>query len=100
MCLTEIDNFDRVIPDDAGKLLTKTEELGVFDNYLILHYDKKKGANPFYTEKEPKPKDPILFGVIRSSDKLYFIADWIDEFCDLTYKDILKAGCDFKLKKP
>lgn len=101
LCLTEIDNFDRVIPDEPAKLLEKAENLKVFDNYFILHYDKKKGANPFYTEKEkPKPKDPILFGVIQGSDKLYFIADWIDEFCDLTYKDILKNGTDYKLKKP
>lgn len=103
LCLTEIDNFDRVIPDAAADLLSKAEQLAVFDNYLILHYDQNKAKNPFLTEKErpkPKPRDPILFGVIQNSDKFYFIADWIDEFCDLTYKDILKDGKDFKLKKP
>ena len=100
LCLTEIENFDRVIPDEVSKRLATAEELAVFDNYYILHYDPKKGANPYYTEKEPKPKDPVLFGVIRGSDKLYFIADWIDEFCSLTYKEILKHSCDYTIKKP
>ena len=34
-------------------------------------------------EKEIK-KDPILFGVIKKSRKLYYVADWKDEVCDLT----------------
>lgn len=40
------------------------------------------------TKKTEQKRDPILFGVIRGSDKLYFIADWIDEYCDLTFEKI------------
>jgi hypothetical protein len=29
-------------------------------------------------------KDPILFGVIRGSRKLYYLGSWEDEYCDLT----------------
>ena len=99
LCLHEIEEFDRVIPDQVMDKFNEAEKLKVFDNYLILHYDPKKADNPYYTkEKAPKPRDPIMFGVIRNSDKMYFVADWIDEYCGLTYKEILSAGKDFKLK--
>ena len=36
-----------------------------------------------------KAKDPILFGVIAGSNKLYYIDDWIDEYCDLRFENIV-----------
>jgi len=44
------------------------------------------------TEKEKeKAKDPILFGVMKNSRNLYFIADWEDEYCDLTLSKMLNV---------
>ena len=41
------------------------------------------------TKKEAKAKrDPILFGMINHSDKLYYIDSWVDELCDLTIETI------------
>lgn len=96
LCLTEIENFERVIPENVLVKFDAAEATRVFDNYLILYYDPSKIDNRYYTEE----KDPILFGVIKGSDKLYFIADWVDEYCNLTYKDILdsKKAVDYKLK--
>ena len=34
---------------------------------------------------------PILFGLIRGSDKLYFIGDWIDDICDLTFDELIEV---------
>ena len=34
--------------------------------------------------EEAKRKDPILFGVLAGSRKLYYITDWVDEYCDLS----------------
>lgn len=31
----------------------------------------------------------IIFGVIASSKKLYYITDWIDEYCDLTLEQFV-----------
>lgn len=98
LCLTELEYFDRVIPEDVMQKFDKAEQVGVFDNYYILYHDPKI-ANEKKVYTEEKPKDPIMFGVIRGSNKLYFIADWIDELCNLTYKDILEKGIDYKLKK-
>ena len=81
-------NFARVIPDDVLEKKKRTDELGVFDNYVVLHYDPQGKAWMETEEARRKRKDPILFGVIQGSRKLYFIADWIDEVCDLTLDGI------------
>lgn len=87
--LTWLKNFARVIPDivfDAKKL---ADAKLVFDNYVILHYDPKNNGDKLTKEELEKKKDPILFGVIKNSRKLYYIADWIDEYCDLTLEQIV-----------
>lgn len=84
LSLTYIKNYARPLPQDVVNTINKMNELCVFDNYVILHYDPKGEAYK-ETEKEvAKRKDPILFGVIAGSDKLYYITDWVDETCDLT----------------
>ncbi len=87
--LTWIRNFIRVIPEKATEKKEEANELKVFDNFVILHYDIDKKA---YKEED---KDPILFGVVKGSRKLYYIADWIDEYCDLTLEQFIdKFGND------
>jgi hypothetical protein len=69
---------------DVIEKIAKASELEVFDNYVIVHYDPK-GKNRQDTAKEEyKKRDPIVFGVIAGSNKLYYITDWIDDYCDLT----------------
>jgi len=85
-----IKNFTRVIPSDVIEMKKKADALEVFDNYVILHYDPVgDGESETKDEKEEREKDPILFGVMQNSNKLYFIADWIDEYCDLTLEKLL-----------
>lgn len=31
-----------------------------------------------------------MFGVINGSKKLYYVADWIDEYCDLTLDKVIE----------
>ena len=82
--LTYIKNYMRVIPPEVVEKITKTNALEIFDNYAILHYDPDCLAYSETIEETKKRRDPILFGLIRGSNKLYYITDWIDEFCDLT----------------
>ena len=56
-----------------------------------MHYDPNKEASEM-TEKEVEDKkDPILFGLIQGSDKLYFVGDWIDDVCDLTFDELVEV---------
>jgi hypothetical protein len=89
--LTYIQNFVKLIPNEITELKMKAEELKVFDNYVILHYDYDgKSVDDTKAEKERK-KDPILFGVIKNSKRLYYIGDWIDNYCDLTLDVLIKT---------
>ena len=82
--LSYIQNFGRPIPEDVVKTLAKANQLEVFDNYVVLYYDPKGDIYKETEKQRAKRKDPILFGVISGSNKLYYIGDWIDEYCDLT----------------
>lgn len=99
IALDYISNFARVIPPSVIKKKIEADKLGVFDNYVILHYDPESKSY-MQTEEEKrreveKKKDPILFGVIMGSNKLYFIDDWTDKYCDLTFDIITeKLGAE------
>lgn len=82
--LCYIKNYTRPIPAEVISKVGEMNQLEVFDNFVILHYDPK-GEHKKETKREvAKRKDPIIFGVIAGSHKLYYVADWIDEYCDLT----------------
>lgn len=86
--LTLIKNFAKVIPSDIVDLKKKLDEKELFDNYVVLHYDPNGDAT-ILTEKEKEiKKDPILFGLLQNSRKLYYVGDWKDEYCDLTLEDM------------
>jgi len=88
-----IKNFTRPIPNNFLKIKKKIDDIGIFDNYAIMHYDPdtKSFSETIEEkkEKERKKRDPILFGLIKDSRKLYFIGDWKDEYCDLTLEEFI-----------
>lgn len=96
-----IKNFTRVIPDSVAEKKVWADNLQVFDNYVVLYYDPD-GKSFSLTEYEKAEvdrikKDPILFGVIQGSDKLYYIDSWIDDFCDLTWDQVVEKLSEDKL---
>lgn len=88
--LTWIENFVKVIPNDIIELKKKIDERGLFDNYVILHYDPNNDATTLTEEEIEVKKDPILFGVIKNSKRLYYIGDWVDDYCDLTLEKMFE----------
>lgn len=91
--LTPLSDFMRELPPDAQKKIKLAQDNRLFDEYMILHYDPAMKGIPTPERKkiESDRKDPILFGVIKQSTRFYFIADWVDEYCDLTLEDIIDA---------
>lgn len=86
LCLDWIAHFVRPIPKDVLAEKRRADKALLFDNYVILHYDPENRGT---TQKDREAaKDPILFGVIKDSRKLYFVGDWKDELCDLTLDQI------------
>lgn len=89
--LTYLKNFARPIPNDVIAKIAKMNELEVFDNYVVLYYDPDGKVYKETAYEEAKRRDPIIFGVIAGSKKLYYVADWIDEYCDLTLDAFVDA---------
>ena len=82
--LSYLKNFNRPIPQSVIDKVTKLNNLEVFDNYVVLYYDPEGKVYKETAKEEAKRRDPIIFGVIAGSKKLYYVDDWVDEYCDLT----------------
>ena len=89
--LDYVKNFTRVIPPSILEIKEKLDDKGIFDNYVVMHYDPDGHATEMTEEEIEKAKDPILFGLIKNSNKLYYISDWIDDYCNLTLSTLLEV---------
>lgn len=89
--LTYVKNFTRPIPNDVIEKIGEVTTYEVFDNYVVMHYDPQNKHREETRKEEAKRKDPIIFGVIAGSRKLYYIADWVDEYCDLTLEKFVET---------
>jgi len=93
--LTWIKHFIKPIPSRILDAKADLDKQLVFDNYVVLHYDPNNDATDYTAdEKEEikrREKDPILFGVIKNSRRLYYIGDWIDDYCDLTLDVVIET---------
>lgn len=85
--LTPIVNFGRPIPPEVGVKLKRARETKLFSDFTVLH----AGTAWIKTAAQKiREKDPILFGTVAAQpDRLYFIADWVDEQCHLTLSELL-----------
>lgn len=87
----ELENYPRSIPDEVVQKLQSLKEQEIFDRYYIVFTDYT-GEVEKTVKAEKRRKDPILFGAFEQKidgvwdifDRFYFIADWEDEYCDLT----------------
>jgi len=87
LCLDWVKDFIRPIPPEIVAEKAQCDADHLFDNYAVLHFDpEERGTSP---EARERAKDPILFGLLKGSRKLYFIGDWVDEQCDLTFQQII-----------
>ena len=75
------------------------DKLMVFDNYVVAYYSdlihravatQQKVSAKEEQEVRERRRDPILFGVIKNSRKLYYICDWTTDTDDLTLEKLEK----------
>lgn len=89
--IIELEEYPREIPDEVAEKLITLKKNSIFDAYYVVFTDYT-GKTEREVQAERKRKDPILFGAFckRSQnsrflhDRFYYIADWEDEYCDLT----------------
>jgi len=90
----ELENYERDIPDDIVEKLVMCKDKNLFDKYYIFFTDYT-GEHRSKVEEKKKVKDPILFGNCllegKVSDRMYFIGDWVDDYCSLTLDKMITA---------
>lgn len=84
-------NFTRIIPPEVTALKVRADELGLFDNYVVLHYDPEAKSYAMTQQEKEAKRDPILFGLMKGRSVLYVVGDWVDEVCDLTLDQFADA---------
>jgi len=91
--------YEDEIPQDVIAKKIEVDKLMVFDNYVVVHYndairraEKVEKETSAKEEKKAREKrrDPILFGLIKNSRKLYYICDWTTDTDDLTLEKLEK----------
>ena len=86
----ELEKFPRPIPENVRKKIQSVREKGLFDTLWVLYNNPSK-EQVKSTKDKIIEKDPILFGTYcYAPDVFYFIADWIDEVCDLTFEQFIE----------
>ena len=85
-----IRNYTGLIPFPVAEKKDKVDQLMVFDNYCIVHYDPNLEAFKVADLDRAviKKRDPILFGMIEGSRRLYYVADWVTDTDSLTLEEL------------
>lgn len=91
--IIELENYPRDIPEELIPIIQSTQD--IFDRYFVLFTDYT-GKVERQVEKERREKDPILFGAFidnrEVNEKLYYLGDWVDEYCDLTLEKLISEA--------
>jgi hypothetical protein len=97
----KLESFPRAVPDKVRRKIKQVQDKNLFTEFWILYLDYT--GEKLKTNKEKiREKDPILFGKIANNpDKLFYIVDWVDEYCDLTLKkfieEVKSKDADFEM---
>lgn len=83
-------DYPDFVPDDVMEAKRKADALCVFDNWCIMHYDPE-GKALKQIEVEEYRRDPILFGMIIGSDRLYYVKDWKTDKDDVTIDKVCRT---------
>lgn len=92
----ELERYQRMIPTKNSDVIKKVRNYEIFDEFVVVFTDLSGMKSKDYQSKEDKEyveknKDPIVFGIFKNTStaetysKFYFITDWEDEYCHLTF---------------
>lgn len=106
--IIELDRYPRAIPLDILEKLDALKQQEIFDEFCVVFTDLTNEVYQTPEEKEfvARNRDPIIFGFFKHQktglkhDRFYFIADWEDEHCDLTFTKMVERMAEMKLPDP
>lgn len=93
----EIGDYPREIPDEIVNRFM--DHIDLFDNIYVVFTDYSRKVSDVVNKKTVE-KDPVIFGSVNFGrvdgqivigPRLYFLGDWVDDFCDLTLDEIIST---------
>ncbi len=106
--IIELSRYPRAIPIENLKAIQEAKKLEIFDDFCVVFTDLT--GQDYQTPEEKKfvakNRDPIVFGYFKDDpsatqhERFYFITDWEDEYCDLTFTKMIERMADAGIKKP
>lgn len=87
----KLENYQKPIPQECSDKIQAALESGIFDRIVILYTRVKTKPAALDKTKQvevPRKVDPICFGIIEWTGRMYPITDWMDDECDFTMRSI------------
>jgi hypothetical protein len=96
--IIELERYPRAIPLEVLHKIDHVKSLNIFDDFCVVFTDLTDATYETPSEKEfvKRNRDPIIFGFFKEQtshlkhDRFYFVVDWEDEYCDLTFTKMLE----------
>lgn len=91
--IIELKNYERTIPNEIVDKVVQTRD--IFNEFYVIFTDYT-GKTEREVTKTKREKDPILVGTFQDTknkvmlNKMYFIGDWVDDYCDLTLSKMVE----------
>lgn len=100
IAFTDLKNYSRSIPTRIRNKIKVIQDKKIFDSYHVLYNDLVDTPSLKTTSEKVKEKDPILFGRFKyDEDRYFYLLDWVDEYCDLTFKSFVQELKKDKVQK-
>lgn len=106
--IIELERYPRTIPLETLQMIQDCKDKELFDDYVIVFTDFTGVRHDTEAEKKfvERNRDPVLFGFYKHNtsglkhDRFYFIDDWEDEHCDLTFGKMVEKMGEMGLENP
>lgn len=94
-----LSEYERDIPDDVVEIIADVLEKDLFDEIFIVFTDYSSETKDRSHQKEVE-RDPVMFGAVVKentygkkwfSERMWYICDWIDEYCELTLSKMIEV---------
>lgn len=89
----KIEDYVSIIPEECTSKIVEAKQSKLFDEIIVIYTRKKDRQMKLDKTKKTKwsrreKVDPICFWKINWTWRLFFICDWMDDECDLTFQKL------------
>ena len=104
--IIELERYPRAIPLKNLKDIERIKKWELFDDFCVVFTDFTGSSHSTKEEREfvKRNRDPVVFGYFKNKneqhERFYFVTDWEDEHCDLTFTKMIEKMADAGIKNP